>query len=65
MGMQPTFGGNTFQADAYYERSFSNKVGQDDSYGVGLNFPNEPWSGEFYFKTVGENFTPSITGLKS
>lgn len=54
-----TFGG-TFQADAYYERSFSNTVGQDDSYGLGLNFPNEPWSGEFYFKTVGQNFAPAL-----
>jgi hypothetical protein len=55
-----TFGGNVFQADAYYERSFSNKAGQDDSYGVGFNYPNEPWSAEFYFKTVGENFTPAL-----
>jgi hypothetical protein len=54
------FGGYVFQADAYYERSISNRAGQDDSYGVGVNFPNEPWSGEFYFKTVGENFTPAL-----
>ena len=25
-----------------------------------LNFPNEPLSGEFYFKTVGENFAPAL-----
>ena len=55
-----TFGGNIIQADAYYERSFSNKTGQDDSYGVGFNFPNEPFSTEFYFKTVGQNFTPAL-----
>ena len=55
-----TFGGNIVQADLYYERSISNKAGEDDSYGVGLNYPNEPWSGEFYFKTVGENFTPAL-----
>jgi hypothetical protein len=54
------FGGYIFQADAYYERSFSNRAGEDDSYGLGLNFPNEPWSAEFYFKTVGENFTPAL-----
>src|SRR6185369_13576519 len=51
-----TFGGNTFQADAYYERSFSNTDGQDDSYALGFNYPNEPFSTEFYFKTVGQNF---------
>jgi hypothetical protein len=55
-----TFGGNVFQADAYYERSFSNKAGQDDSYSLGFNYPNEPFSAEFYFKTVGENFTPAL-----
>jgi hypothetical protein len=55
-----TFGGKTFQADAYYERSSSNKAGQDDSYGAGFNFPNEPWGGEFTFKTVGEHFTPAL-----
>jgi len=55
-----TFGGNTFQADAYYERSFSNTDGQDDSYALGFNYPNEPFSTEFYFKTVGQNFTPAL-----
>jgi len=55
-----TFGGNTVQADVYYERSFSSKAGEDNSYAVGLNYPNEPFSAEFYFKTVGENFTPAL-----
>ena len=55
-----TFEGRTFQANAFYERSFSNLAGQDDSYGAGFNFPNEPWSGEFNFKTVGEHFTPAL-----
>ncbi len=55
-----TFGGNIIQADAYYERSFSNKKGQDHSYAVGFNYPNEPFSTEFYFKTVGANFTPAL-----
>jgi hypothetical protein len=55
-----TFGGNIFQADAYYQRSFSDKAGQDDSYGLGVDYPNEPFSAELYFKTVGENFTPAL-----
>src|SRR5260221_4555697 len=55
-----TFNGNVIQADTYYERSFSNKTGQDDSYGLGFNYPNEPFSTEFFFKTIGENFTPAL-----
>jgi len=55
-----TFDGKIIQADLYYERSFSNTVGDDDSYGVGVSYPNEPWNGEFYFKTVGENFAPAL-----
>src|SRR5882672_837331 len=55
-----TFDGKTVQADAFFEQSFSNKAGQDDSYGAGFNFPNEPFSAEFYFKTVGEHFTPAL-----
>jgi len=54
------FGGDVVQADFYYERSFSNKVGEDDSYGVAVNYPNEPWGGELSFKTVGEQFTPAL-----
>ncbi len=48
------------QGDFYYERSFSNKTGQDDSFGLNLNFPNEPWNGYFRFKQVGENFDPAL-----
>jgi hypothetical protein len=55
-----TFGGNTFQADGYYERSFSSIAGNDDSYGLGVTYPNEPFSADLYFKTVGENFTPAL-----
>ena len=55
-----TIPGKTLQGDFYYERSFSNTVGDDDSYGAALNFPNEPWSGEFTYKTVGQNFYPAL-----
>ena len=55
-----TIPGKTLQADFYYERSFSNTVGDDDSYGAALNFPNEPWFGEFTYKVVGANFTPAL-----
>jgi hypothetical protein len=55
-----TIPGKTLQADLYYERSFSNTFGDDDSYGVALNYPNEPWSGEFTYKVVGQNFYPAL-----
>ena len=55
-----TIPGKTLQADLYYERSFSNAKGDDDSYGTALNFPNEPWFGELAYKRVGANFTPAL-----
>jgi hypothetical protein len=54
------FGNKIVQGDVYYERSFDNKVGQDDSFGVNFNFPNEPWNGYFRFKQVGTNFDPAL-----
>ena len=48
------------QSDFYYERSSSSKVGDDDSFGVALNYPNEPWYGDLTVKQVGENFTPAL-----
>ncbi len=48
------------QADLYYERSFSSRLGEDDSFGAAFNFPNEPWGGRFRFKQVGANFDPAL-----
>lgn len=64
------FGGNTFQADAYYERSFSSVSGDDDSFGAALLYPNEPFGARFNFKQIGENFDPALgfvnrTGIRS
>jgi hypothetical protein len=47
-------------ADAYYERSFSSTEGDDDSYGVALEFPNEPFSGELEFREIGRFFEPAL-----
>ncbi len=55
-----TLGGDTIQADLYYQRSYSSAVGNDDSLGVSLNFPNEPWFGDLTFKQVGADFTPAL-----
>jgi hypothetical protein len=55
-----TIPGKTVMVDFYYERSFSNTVGDDHSYGFGLNFPNEPWYGDLTYKVVGTNFEPAL-----
>jgi Carbohydrate family 9 binding domain-like/Domain of unknown function (DUF5916) len=54
------FGNKIAQGDFYFERSFSSTVGQDDSFGMNLNFPNEPWNSYFRFKQVGTNFAPAL-----
>jgi len=54
------FGAYVFEADAFYQRSFSSRFGDDDSYGFAIGFPNEPWGGQFDFKEVGSNFEPAL-----
>jgi Carbohydrate family 9 binding domain-like len=54
------FGGDTFKADFFYERSFSNVYGDDDAFGANLSYPNRPFSGKFQFKEVGEDFYPAL-----
>jgi hypothetical protein len=53
-------GDQVLQADFYYERSFSDIFGDDDSYGIALNLPNEPWGGRIHYKEVGEEFRPAL-----
>jgi hypothetical protein len=48
------------QADAYWMRSFSSEAGDDDSAALAINFPNEPWLGDFLFKQIGESFLPAL-----
>jgi len=48
------------KGDFYYERSFSGGSRQDDSFGLQLDFPNEPFKSYFRFKQVGENFDPAL-----
>ena len=55
------FGGDKIlQADVYYMKSFSSKEGDDDTAAFALNFPNEPWFGDFLFKQIGESFLPAL-----
>ena len=52
--------GKIAQSDVYYQRSFSDVHGDDDSWGGALTYPNEPWGGEAHFKQVGTNFNPAL-----
>jgi hypothetical protein len=53
-------GDKILQTDFFYERSFSDVHGDDDSFGAAFVFPNEPWGGRFRYKEVGENFRPAL-----
>jgi hypothetical protein len=52
--------GKILQSDFFYQRSFSDTKGDDDSFGVAVNYPNEPWGLDARFKQVGTNFFPAL-----
>ena len=53
-------GGKTLNAHIAYARSFSSTQGDDDEMTFSLQSPNEPWSWQFVFRKVGENFAPAL-----
>jgi hypothetical protein len=53
-------GDRNFQGDIFYQRSFSSLLGDGDSFGIDLNFPNEPWAASAAFKQIDENFKPAL-----
>ena len=53
-------GDQQLRTDVYYEHSSSSTSGQDDSFGLQFELPNEPWSTYFRFKQVGTNFDPAL-----
>jgi hypothetical protein len=52
--------GKVASADFYYQRSFSDVNGDDDLWGISLNYPNEPWGGYANFKQIGTNYFPAL-----
>jgi hypothetical protein len=54
------FGAKVVQADVLYLRSVSSTAGEGESAALSLNFPNEPWSGDFLFKQIDPDFTPAL-----
>jgi hypothetical protein len=53
-------GSEVLTADAYFERSFSGLNGNDESFGISLNSPNQPWGWDAAFKQVGANYDPAL-----
>jgi hypothetical protein len=53
-------GDSIVQTDVFYQRSFSSSLGEDDSFGLALSLPNEPWAANASFKQIGENFEPAL-----
>ena len=54
------FPNKRFLSDFYYERSFSSELGEDDSFGVGFQYPNEPWGARLNIKEIGASFEPAL-----
>ena len=54
------FPGKVAQADLFYARSMSNKKGDDDTLGVSIAYPNEPYGAEAHFKQIGDNYFPAL-----
>src|SRR6185503_3472458 len=52
--------GKILQSDFFYQRSSSDTKGDDDSFGVAVNYPNEPLGLDTRFKQVGTNFFPAL-----
>lgn len=57
----PAFlGKGVLQVDTFYQRSVSSRLGEDDSYGVSIGYPNDAYSLEAAFKEIGANFAPAL-----
>jgi hypothetical protein len=53
-------GNKILTADGFYDRSFTNTVGDDSSAALAIGFPNEPWGGDLVVKQIGRNFKPAL-----
>jgi hypothetical protein len=48
------------QADLFYQRSFSDVFGDDDSFGARIDYPNDKWAWSLEFREIGEQFRPAL-----
>lgn len=54
------FGGGRLDVDLYYQRSFSDQFGEDDSLGARIDYPNDKWNWTLEYREIGEDFRPAL-----
>ena len=55
------FGDQTFRANAWYQQSDTDVFNDDQqAFGVGVDYPNDKYSGYFEYKRIEENFNPAL-----
>ncbi|MGC3982775.1 MAG: carbohydrate binding family 9 domain-containing protein [Steroidobacteraceae bacterium] len=52
--------GKRLLTDFYFERSYSDIRDDDNTFGVAVVYPNEPWFFDFYAKQIGADFMPAL-----
>lgn len=57
----PSFlGGGRLDVDLYYQRTFSDVLGEDDSLGARVDYPNDKWNWSLEYRQIGEDFRPAL-----
>ncbi len=55
------FGSQVFVADAYFMKSFSEGISNNDlAYGLTLDYPNDRWNARVRYQEIQENFNPAL-----
>jgi hypothetical protein len=55
------FGSQTFVADAFFMKSFSEGIHGDElAYGLSVDFPNDKWNAKASFREIQENYNPAL-----
>lgn len=52
--------GKRLLTDFYFERSYSDVRDDDNTFGVAIVYPNEPWFFDLYAKQIGKDFMPAL-----
>ncbi|MEL6859863.1 MAG: carbohydrate binding family 9 domain-containing protein [Pseudomonadota bacterium] len=57
----PSFlGGGRLDVDLFYQRTFSDTFGDDDSMGARIDYPNDKWNWTLEYRQIGEDFRPAL-----
>jgi hypothetical protein len=52
--------GKRLEATIYAQRSYSNVRPDDNAFGLGIEYPNDPWKASFKAKQIGKDFRPAL-----